>query len=160
MAGVIWLASSDLGAMSHQSRILGPILAALGFSPETTIKIIVFIRKNAHMGEYALFAVLAWRGWHARPLLWRRTAWRWWPDALAPLGFAVAWASLDEFHQSFVPSRTASVGDVCWDTAGALIGLAVLWLWHRGGKLQAPSVKPQESPETEKDGRDEARAAA
>jgi VanZ family protein len=42
------------------------------------------------------------------------------------------YAALDEFHQSFVPGRTAAVTDVLLDTSGGaaaqlLIALAVLW---------------------------------
>jgi hypothetical protein len=36
------------------------------------------------------------------------------------------YAGLDEFHQSFVPSRTASFGDVGFDATGALLG-SLLW---------------------------------
>ena len=39
---------------------------------------------------------------------------------------AVIFASLDEFHQSFVPSRTASPYDVALDSLGALFALLVL----------------------------------
>jgi len=34
-------------------------------------------------------------------------------------------AATDEFHQSFVPSRTASPNDVTIDAVGALIGLTI-----------------------------------
>ena len=33
----------------------------------------------------------------------------------------------DEWHQSFVPGRDASLGDVLADTVGALLGSAVAW---------------------------------
>jgi VanZ family protein len=45
--------------------------------------------------------------------------------------FSLAWlaaaifAVTDEFHQSFVPSRTASPIDVMIDICGAMIGLAI-----------------------------------
>jgi VanZ family protein len=45
--------------------------------------------------------------------------------------FLLAWlaaaifAVTDEFHQSFVPSRTASPIDVMIDICGAMIGLAI-----------------------------------
>ena len=42
------------------------------------------------------------------------------------------YASLDEFHQSFVPGRTPAVTDVLLDTTGgaaaqAIAGLVLLW---------------------------------
>ena len=38
------------------------------------------------------------------------------------------YAASDEFHQSFVPTRTPLVSDVLIDTAGGAIGLLALWL--------------------------------
>jgi len=38
---------------------------------------------------------------------------------------SAVFAASDEFHQSFIPSRTASVKDVMIDTCGAAIALAL-----------------------------------
>jgi len=38
------------------------------------------------------------------------------------------YAASDEFHQIFVPSRTALVSDVIIDTTGGAIGLLLFWL--------------------------------
>jgi len=66
----------------------------------------------AHVALYAVLgAALAW-GRHitGRPG---------WP----PLGaFGIAWAISDEWHQSFVPGRDPSAGDVLADVVGLLIG--------------------------------------
>ena len=35
----------------------------------------------------------------------------------------------DEFHQSFVPERTADVRDIVADGAGAALALAGVWAW-------------------------------
>jgi VanZ family protein len=43
----------------------------------------------------------------------------------------MVYALTDEFHQSFVPSRTASIQDSLIDSAGALIALSVMWFRHR-----------------------------
>ena len=37
------------------------------------------------------------------------------------------YAATDEFHQYFIPGRSAEVMDVCIDTLGASIGLAILF---------------------------------
>lgn len=37
-----------------------------------------------------------------------------------------AYAILDEFHQSFIPGRTASIWDVLIDSAGALIAILLI----------------------------------
>jgi VanZ family protein len=62
-------------------------------------------------------------------LLWRalRGGTRW--QIKMSILLLIAWvacaifAASDEFHQSFVPSRTASPTDVMIDTCGALAGL-------------------------------------
>jgi VanZ family protein len=40
------------------------------------------------------------------------------------------WALGDEFHQSFVPTRTASMADVAIDTAGGVLAQFAAALWH------------------------------
>lgn len=95
--------------------------------------------KAAHLGEYAVLGFLL-----ARALRMTRPS----------LGFGslVAGAALlgalygasDEFHQSFVPERTASLGDLVADAAGALLGailLAVLPGGRRAATAPAPSSR-------------------
>ncbi|MFC4322508.1 VanZ family protein [Litchfieldia salsa] len=46
------------------------------------------------------------------------------------------YAMTDEFHQSLVPSRTASIMDVGLDSIGAGLALLALWIFNkRKGKL-------------------------
>ncbi len=40
--------------------------------------------------------------------------------AFMAIALVAGYAALDEFHQSFVPGRTASVADVLLDTAGGI----------------------------------------
>ncbi|MBS0659183.1 MAG: VanZ family protein [Verrucomicrobia bacterium] len=126
----IFFASTDLGAMSHQSRLLGPFLRWLGVGEAQALEIIGFVRKGGHFGGYALLGLACWRGWWARPLLFCCERW---PlhQAAVPLVLAALYACSDEWHQSFVPSRTASVSDVLLDSTGAAVGLAALWVFHR-----------------------------
>ena len=49
----------------------------------------------------------------------------------AVLAIGVAYAASDEYHQSFVPSRDASLHDGLADTAGLALGA---WLWTRRQK--------------------------
>jgi VanZ family protein len=42
--------------------------------------------------------------------------------------FVFLYAATDEFHQSYVPTRTPLVSDVFIDTAGGVLGLIVIWL--------------------------------
>lgn len=45
------------------------------------------------------------------------------------LAASVTMAFLDEFHQSFVPSRTPTVRDVALDTTGALFSIVLIRIW-------------------------------
>jgi VanZ family protein len=46
------------------------------------------------------------------------------------------YAALDEYHQSFVPGRTAAVGDVLIDTSGGAAALIVASLFVLLGKVR------------------------
>jgi len=130
MLAIIFIGSTDLGAMSHQWRFLVPFLRWLGLGEAAIHAVVLAIRKIAHLSEYALLAIFLWRAWMRRPVLRPPAAWPW-TDALAPFFLCAVFAGLDEFHQSFVPSRSASLGDVLVDLCGGVIGLALLWRWHR-----------------------------
>ena len=47
------------------------------------------------------------------------------------LPFGVLVAGIDEFHQSFVASRHASLWDALIDVVGISLGLTVAWLIRR-----------------------------
>lgn len=72
------------------------------------------VRKAAHMGEYAILAMLWFLFFkHAhsrRPLCYAM---------LIVIGYAVS----DEFHQLFVPGRSGQLSDVGVDMFGGVIGL-------------------------------------
>jgi len=53
--------------------------------------------------------------------------------ALGVVCFAGLYGLSDEFHQSFVPLRTACLADVIADTLGATI-VTGAWWWRTGGK--------------------------
>lgn len=72
------------------------------------------IRKLAHMTEYAVLALTIYL-----PLAVYKIN-RQLRFLLVPL-IAVAYAALDEWHQTFVPGRTGCVTDVFVDAAGILI---------------------------------------
>ncbi|MCC6222654.1 MAG: VanZ family protein [Thermoleophilia bacterium] len=74
------------------------------------------LRKLAHATEFAILAALLWRALGRSPLA---------------VAAASAYAATDELHQAFVPGRQAAALDWAVDTAGALIGVAVLFLWRR-----------------------------
>lgn len=126
MPAIIWMAlifigSTDVLSAEHTSRFLVPFLRWLDphISWAALNEIQTAIRKLGHLMEYAILAALLWRGLRngmQRPM---------------SILFAIAlvacgiFAASDEFHQSFVASRTSSVHDVMIDICGALIGLTI-----------------------------------
>jgi VanZ family protein len=82
-----------------------------------------YIRKCAHFTEYFLLSLLVLRGFRAGR---QGPNWKW---TLCSVLVIVAYASLDEFHQSFVPGRTALVGDVLIDSTGGFVAQIVAWVW-------------------------------
>jgi VanZ family protein len=70
-----------------------------------------------------------------------------WPRLGLAAGIAAAWlagtcyGASDEFHQLFVPHRTADVMDLAADGAGALIGAIAHASWHyRKGRAPLPGA--------------------
>jgi len=122
---ISWL-STDTFSSEHTSTIIIPVLHRLipQASAETLELIHAIIRKTAHLTEYFIFSILLMRGLRGQERGWKL---RW---AIWAVVIAAGYASLDEFHQSFVPSRTPSPWDALLDTAGASVAQSVLWLWH------------------------------
>ena len=48
---------------------------------------------------------------------------------LVAVALTIAYGMSDEWHQSFVPGRTADIMDLRADAAGAILGTAACWLW-------------------------------
>lgn len=133
---VAWAAlifSASTGAMSsgNTSRIIGPVVRWLlpDISDEALSLVVFSVRKTAHAVEYGILALLLWRALR-QPKKEDDRPWTW-GSALGAWGLAFVYALSDEIHQSFVPSRGPSPWDVILDTAGAALGLFVLWCWGR-----------------------------
>lgn len=126
---VIFTASSDAHSYEHSFSIVGPMLRWLFPNmPQNKIDIIHHVfRKCGHLTEYAVFALLLWRALHVSKS--ELPAWSW-PKVGGTLLLVFLFAATDEFHQSFVPTRTPMFSDVLIDTTGGAIGLLVLWFIH------------------------------
>lgn len=121
--GVIFFGSTDLMSAEHTSRFIVPFLHWLnpGISPETLVSMHFFFRKCAHIGEYAILALLLLRAAivmtnfkRSVSILYARV-----------LIICVFVAATDEFHQTFVASRGALATDVLIDSIGAILGLLI-----------------------------------
>jgi len=121
--GVIFVGSTSVMSAEHTSRYIVPFLLWLkpGISPEAIWTILVVARKCAHLLEYTVLALLLWRALRSIPALCAKTLM---VVGAVLLGCAL-FAASDEFHQTFVKSRTPSVRDVLLDVGGALLGLLI-----------------------------------
>jgi VanZ family protein len=131
---LIFLASSDTQSSGRSSRIVRPIVLWLfpQASPQTVEKVVLGVRKCAHLTEYAVLALLFWRAFR-QPVKRDSRPWSWAEARNACLG-VVLYAATDELHQWFVPSRQASLLDVLIDSSGGALGLLALWAWGRWRK--------------------------
>jgi len=121
--GVIFVGSTNVMSTEQTSRYIVPFLVWLkpGMSARTLWTIVVVIRKCAHVIEYTVLALLLWRALRNLPTFHTRALMVF---GLVLLGCAL-FAASDEFHQTFVKSRTPSVRDVFLDVGGALLGLLI-----------------------------------
>ncbi len=125
---VIFTASSDAESSHHSSIYFEPLMRWLfPQMSQTRIEELHYdFRKGCHMTEFAILAVLAWRAIR-QPQRHDQRKWRW-DEAGVALAVVFLYASSDELHQVFIPSRTGQISDVVVDVIGGTIGLALLWL--------------------------------
>jgi VanZ family protein len=152
-AVVIFMMSTDTFSSEHTAWVLEPVIRWIKPSL-TTLQVEMihhYIRKAAHFTEYFIFCLLLFRAVRGQHRGWR---WMW---GLTALFIAAAYSALDEVHQAFVASRTASPYDSLLDTTGAFAAMTVLWLWFRapGAGRNTPSetgaIDYQVSPPPVKD---------
>jgi VanZ family protein len=128
-AALIFIGSTDLLSGANTGGVLvRPVLWLFPHASERTVTIYQFVmRKAGHLTEYFIFALLCARAFQTSSRELLRQRWFW-----ASLLLVIAYSLSDEFHQSFYPSRTASIYDCMIDSLGGLLALTILW-W-RGRK--------------------------
>jgi VanZ family protein len=137
IAAILWLIviaiESTAYLSSHNtSRILYPLLHFLfGMDPAQFEHFHFYIRKGGHVFGYGMLSILLFRAWRESLPVVNGACWtlRW--STLAVLGTAVV-ASLDEWHQSFIPSRTGTPWDVLLDTCAGVGAQILLLLYYAG----------------------------
>ena len=98
-----------------------------------------YLRKTGHFVGYGMLGLLLLRGWratfgHDNAQLWRTALLSW-------LGTAFV-ASMDEWHQSYIPSRTGTWRDVVLDSVAGLVFLLVAYCPAAGvGPRRGPIVR-------------------
>jgi VanZ family protein len=125
-AALISIFSTGWFSADRTAALLLPLLAALfpHARPAQLRALHHAIRKLAHFSEYLVLSVLLYRA--------LRGGRRWDARAAAiALGVAAVYAVGDEFHQLFVPGRTAAATDCLIDMSGAAAGQGLLAAWRR-----------------------------
>ncbi|HYO91340.1 MAG TPA: VanZ family protein [Pyrinomonadaceae bacterium] len=124
----IWFASTGEFSAANTSRILRPLLVWLfpNISAGEIAHAHFLVRKAAHFIEYAFLAFLAARAFAASSRRVLREGW-----FFISLSLVVAYALIDEYHQSFVATRTASIYDSLLDMSGGLSALLLYTLWRK-----------------------------
>ncbi len=127
--GLIAIESTDWFSSEHTSRILYPLLHFLiGLDPAGFEVVHHYIRKCGHFVGYFALSFLLFRAWRATLHLPWAPRWtlRW--AAIAFFMSALV-ASLDEWHQTFLPSRTGTFSDVMLDSCAALTAQILIFLY-------------------------------
>jgi hypothetical protein len=139
IAAILWLIviaieSTSYLSAHYTSRILYPVMHFLfGMGWDRFAIWHFYIRKGGHVFGYGLLSILLFRAW--RETLPAASGARWtlrWAN-IAILGTALV-ASLDEWHQSFIPTRTGSVHDVVLDTCAGIGAQILVFLWAKLGR--------------------------
>jgi VanZ family protein len=141
IAAILWLIviaieSTALLSAGNTSRILYPLLHFLFGLDWVRFEVWHFyIRKTGHVVGYAILSILLFRAWRATLPAMSSAKWtlRW--ANIAILGTALV-ASLDEWHQHFIPSRTGRWQDVALDTCGGIAAQVLLFLWWKWGRQE------------------------
>ena len=131
-AVVISIFSTGLFKSDNTGSVIIPILRFLlpHSAPDTLQFLHHIIRKSAHLTEYFILSMLILRGIRAGE---KGLYLRW---VLVTILIVACYAALDEYHQSFVPGRTAAVGDVLIDTTGGIAAQIVASLFVLLGKAR------------------------
>jgi len=139
-AMLISVFSTHYFTSEHIARVIYPVLK--WFFPSATHRTLHLmhfgIRKLAHVIEFGVFSITVFRGVRGPRSGWKLN-WAVWT-----LLIAVAYAGLDEWHQSFVPLREPRVRDVFIDSFGALLAQVVVWTYAQIHANSSAATETQE----------------
>jgi len=89
-----------------------------------------YLRKAGHFVGFFTLSWLLFRSWRASLPAFDLRTWSL-PWATIAWLMSVLVASLDEWHQTFLPNRTGNVRDVALDSVAALTSQILIWLFLR-----------------------------
>jgi len=136
---VIAVESTNLGSAEHTGRILYPILHFLFEMDRARFAVWhALLRKTGHIVGYFALSVLLFRSWRATfPRLTTRWCLQWATVALLSTSLV---AMLDEWHQSFLPSRTGTFRDAILDSTAGLVAQIALFVILRKQRLRMENL--------------------
>jgi VanZ family protein len=147
-AGIVWLIliaieSTPWLSFQNTGHLLYQVVSSLlGSANASEISFVnAAMREVGHVTGYGVLSWLLFRAWRAT----LRS-----PDGP---GWAISWsavafvmtagvASLDEWHQTFLPSRTGSIHDVYLDSAAALIAQLLIFAFLRRRRSRREQAQP------------------
>jgi VanZ family protein len=136
IAALLWLGlivgeSTNYGSAENTSWILYPILHfVMGMDPFRVLVWHFYIRKTGHFVGYFGLSLLLFRAWRATLPFASVSRWSMEWARIAFFMSALV-ACLDEWHQTYLPSRTGSLRDMLLDSIAALVAQVVLFLFLR-----------------------------
>jgi VanZ family protein len=132
-----WLSAQNTGHALYQllASVFGPVTVS-GVSMANAV-----LRKVGHVTGYGVLSWLLFRAWRVTLGSYRTPAWafRW---AVIAFFMTAAVASLDEWHQTFMPSRTGTIHDVYLDSASALAVQLLLFALLRKRRVETVREEP------------------
>lgn len=138
---IIFLWSTDFGSAKNLNpRITGIFQTffpdmARKMDPDLVYRINFNIRKTAHVTEYAILAILAYRAFAFGAPHFRSSR-----NVVLPLLLGILYAASDEYHQSFSRLREGTAADLVFDIFGVILGL-LLCLWQYCSRSRAAIEK-------------------
>jgi VanZ family protein len=155
LAALLWLGliafeSTNILSAEKTGRILYPLLHfLLGLDPVRFLTWHFVLRKTGHVIGYAILSLLLFRAWKATILVSGSPRWS---IVWARIAFTMTAlvASLDEWHQTFLPSRTGTIRDVVLDSTAALAAQILLFFWlqrtgNSSAEVRANATRPAEN---------------
>jgi VanZ family protein len=138
IAAILWMIviaieSSAYLSAHNTSRILYPLLHFLFGLDHARFEVWHhFLRKGGHVVGYGLLSILLYRAWRESLPAPGNPKWTFRWAAIALVGTALV-ASLDEWHQSFLPSRTGRWEDVVLDSCAGVGFQVIVFLFRNFG---------------------------
>lgn len=153
LPAVLWLGliaweSTDSFSRAHTRQLLYPLFHFFtGVTYADFYDWNVVLRKMGHVVLYGVLSAFLYRfaryGFGHRLRVWSFRC------AVAAFLATAVVAGLDEWHQSFIPSRTGTVADVILDSCAGLAVQALIYMVSRLGGRQDPDIngwRPAPSP--------------